>query len=176
MACQIDDELFNRIYIDNCGLTDSTSSVLFQGLQNLFQLKSVTLRHVSLGAQFVEQLKGIFAKFFPNNVDELRIENCKITKEDSIELCRALNGECYLKKLSLVQANLDEECILELSYYVENNRYIQDLDISKNQLRSIHMLPLIRVLTDNKRLKYLNLSWNFLVPEIHGAEVVSLID
>lgn len=80
-------------------------------------------------------MSRLFTKFFPLNLDELRIENCKVTKEDMLKLLKALNKESYVKKLSLVQANLDEKSVLELSKLVSNSRYLQELDISKNRLR-----------------------------------------
>ena len=37
------------------------------------------------------------------------------------------------------------------------------LDLSWNSLHPVNMLPLLEILSKNRRLKYINLSWNCIV-------------
>ena len=68
-------------------------------------------------------------------MEELRIEKCKINREAILGLIKELNKGCFVKKLALVAVNLDEESIAELCEYIESSRYLEDLDLSWNQLQ-----------------------------------------
>ena len=45
----------------------------------------------------------------PNHLEELRIENCNMTKEVTRELLRVLTGRSFVQRLALVNADFDDE-------------------------------------------------------------------
>ena len=46
-----------------------------------------------------------------------------------------MNKGCFLRRLALVQVSFDEESISELKKFIEESRYLEDLDISFNHLQ-----------------------------------------
>ena len=57
-------------------------------------------------------------KKFPFHLEELRIENCKIEKEVTIQLIRILNEKSYIKKLALVDIDIEDESFKEFCQMV----------------------------------------------------------
>ena len=74
-----------------------------------------------------------------------------------------MNKGCFLRRLALVQVSFDEESISELKKFIEESRYLEDLDISFNFLQPKMVQPLLEAIAGNGRLKNLNLSWNYLI-------------
>ena len=74
-----------------------------------------------------------------------------------------MKRNCFVKKLALVAVNFNEESIEELCDFVATSRYLEELDLSWNQLQPNQMMPILETLSVNIRLKSVNLSWNLLV-------------
>ena len=69
----------------------------------------------------------------------------------------------YLRKLSLVEANLNEETMPVLCEFIQTNRCIEAIDISWNKMRPRAFEQFLELLRDNRKLKFINISWNQLV-------------
>jgi len=57
----------------------------------------------------------------PFNLEELRIENCKIEKETLKELLESLCENCLLRKLALVNVGIDDYSFESLCVILENS-------------------------------------------------------
>ena len=68
----------------------------------------------------------------PNELEELRIENCTIETTVTARLLEQINNKRYLKKLGLVNANFSVNAMKYLSLFVEHAPYLIDLDLSRN--------------------------------------------
>ena len=65
----------------------------------------------------------------------------------------------------------------DLATFVENDSSLQNLDLSGNNLQSIHFVNLLKVLAFNKTLQTINLSWNQLLDEdVQAASRNSAMD
>ena len=106
----------------------------------------------------LHNISPLLTRKHPNQLDELRLENCKISKEILLELLQTLNERCYLSKLGLVNVNLTEESFYELCELVEYSGFLEELDIRWAGIRPSVMSYLIEILRTNKRLKVLNLA------------------
>ena len=79
------------------------------------------------------------------------------------ELLTILSSQtCYLRSLALVQMNLNFS-LDPVAVLVDTSEYLQDLDLSGNNLRTMHFAPLLIALANNKVLNTINLSWNTIV-------------
>ena len=64
--------------------------------------------------------------------------------------------------------------LARLANYVENSEYLEDLDISWNDLLPIDFVPLFNILSNNKTLVRLNLSCNFIIDKLDQNNPVDL--
>lgn len=69
----------------------------------------------------------------PNNLSELRIVNCRITTEASAQLLEGLKPTS-IRRLSLIEANLNQDNFYHLIELLEESKSLCDLDISWNSL------------------------------------------
>lgn len=63
-------------------------------------------------------------------------------------------------KLALVNASITESNIKTLENLLKTQRYLIEIDISWNSLVPHFAKSLLQVLSENKRLHFINLSWN----------------
>ena len=74
-------------------------------------------------------------KIFPNNLNILKIEKCAITKEATYELMITMREKCYVRVLSLVSVNFDDESIEVFCDFLSRKNHIEELDLSDNKLK-----------------------------------------
>jgi Ran GTPase-activating protein (RanGAP) involved in mRNA processing and transport len=77
-------------------------------------------------------------------------------------LLERLSQTCFLKRLSIPKARLNEYAVDLLSSIIEGSTApnLIELDVSWNELNNYSMLKILKSLAINKRLSYLNLSYN----------------
>ena len=100
--------------IDNCSLTEADTEQLMAGFADLEVLRSLVIRRSDIGVGAVPYLKSCMSKIFPSNLAVLKIEKCRVSKEATFDIVRALQGKCYIKTLALVSVSFGEESIDEL--------------------------------------------------------------
>ena len=61
-----------------------------------------------------------------------------------------------------MKCNLHHSSIKHLRYLIENAGYLTELDISWNEINEACMVDLTETLMGNRKLQYINLSWNSL--------------
>ena len=70
----------------------------------------------------------------------------------------------YLTRLGLVNLGMTEGILKQLTPFIQNSRYLIELDLSWNGFRAIKIADFIDAIGENKQLQYFNFSWNNLVP------------
>jgi|LauGreDrversion4_2_1035121.scaffolds.fasta_scaffold61146_4 hypothetical protein len=123
-------------------------------------------------------------------MEELRLVNSRVSSQAIEVLLDQLNERNYVKRLSLVKANIGgEKSIAKLCTLIAGSRHLIELDLSWNGLRPNNIQPLLECLAENRLIQNLNLSWNNLqiaemkqvevgtTPRLHGdsAHVVSKV-
>ena len=99
----------------------------------------------------------------PHNLVELRLVNCQTQPVVMRDLVSTISHQTiYLRTLALVQMNqcFSLDSVAEL---VKNSEYLQDLDLSGNNLKTMDFAPLLKVLAVNKVLYSVNLSCNRII-------------
>ena len=71
-------------------------------------------------------------KEIPNNLEELRIENCYMDQSISFQMMEILTGKSYLKRLGLVNAKLNHDSFLMFCDYVRLSNHLIEIDLSWN--------------------------------------------
>ena len=69
-----------------------------------------------------------------------------------------------LRKLQLIQLNMNEESFNQFLEYVRKCQ-LEELDLKDSRVTAAQFLQMLEVLRSNKKLKYLNLSYNNLVSQ-----------
>jgi hypothetical protein len=59
---------------------------------------------------------------------------------------------------------MTEGTLKQLTPFIQNSRYLIELDLSWNGFRAIKIADFIDAIGENKQLQYFNFSWNNLVP------------
>ena len=77
-------------------------------------------------------------------------------------MVEAIAERSYLKKLGLVNVNLKDEAFAILTEYVRESTTLTEIDISWSNVGYISMSYFLEVLSENKKLQFVNLSWNQL--------------
>ena len=109
-------------------------------------------------------MKQILARPDPCNLHELRLVSCTTNTLVTSELINYLViGRVHLRSLSLVKMHVDKLSLARLATFVENSEYLEDLDVSWNDLLTNDFDPLLHVLSNNKTLVTLNLSSNIII-------------
>jgi hypothetical protein len=79
-------------------------------------------------------------------------------------LINIFHSRNYLKRLGLVNLAMTEGALKQLTPFIQNSRYLIELDLSWNGFRAIKIADFIDAIGENKQLQYFNFSWNNLVP------------
>ena len=117
---------------------------LFDGLSQLYQIRSIVLRRQAIGPEVTPYLTEMLSKIFPNNLATLKIEKCQIGKEATMALTECLSAQkSYIRTLALVGVSFDEESIQEMCVYLRSKPYVEDLDLSDNRIEPKLFLPLL---------------------------------
>lgn len=159
-ACQYFGALsINRIIFDNCGIDDTEFASILEGIQKLQDFKKIIYKYNVFEGMSLHNLIPLFQRKIPNHLEELRIENCKMSQEVTLNLIESIAEKSYLKKLGLVNVNINEEAFAILTEYITEST-LTELDISWGNVSYISMSYFLEVLSDNKKIQFVNLAWN----------------
>ena len=101
----------------------------------------------------------------PHILIELRLVDCATSTRVMQDLHKTLaNTETYLRSLALVQMKMNFP-LTNLATFVENSNSLENLDLSGNNLQSLHFVNLLKAIAHNKTLHNINLSWNKILDE-----------
>ena len=171
VACTLKFDLLQKVFIDNCGLTETETEELIAGFCQLDIVSSLVLRRTAIGVGSLPYLTSMAEKIFPSNLLVLKIERCQIGKEMTLGLCQMLNKRCYIRTLALVRVAFDAESIAVFCEYLSKKPYVEDLDLSDNRLDPKVFRPILKALSKLQSLKQLNISWNILLTNARGPQI-----
>ena len=111
--------------MDSNNLQDRDFANILTGVEKLQDIKTLIYNRNVFGIASAEALRHIInEKSIPHHLEELRIINCKISSNAMAMLLDTLNRRNFIKRLSLVNANLgNENCISKLNTLIVNTRY-----------------------------------------------------
>ena len=139
-----------------------------QGFEK-FVYKNNIFMEEALGA-----LKPILLKKSPENLLELRLVNLTTELKIIDELLEFMTVlRVQLRTLGLVQLHLSQLAIEKVARFVDESVFLEDLDVSWNDLIPMHFTPLLEALSRNRKLKSLNLSWNTIIDKADQNNKVS---
>jgi len=136
--------LITTVVFDNNGMSDQAMSTVIEGLATQEFTKSITLILNEFGEKSLASLIPILQRKKPKNLEELRLIYCKTNSSVITSLIEEMSEEqCFLKKLSLVNMQLNDNSFRHLQNLIENNRNLKEIDISSNSLKKAGMLKLL---------------------------------
>lgn len=109
-------------------------------------------------------LKPLLVRPSPMNLQELRLVNLKTNKvviQNLIDFLTEQNVQ--LRSLSLVQLHIGRTSMRKVAKFLTFSGYLESLDLSWNDTRPWHFVPLLEALAQNRTLRSINLSWNNLL-------------
>ena len=169
------DKRIRKLYLENNNCTDDMFSRILEGLRDVSSLKSVTYILNDFGPKSTEKLIALLHRPAPHALEELRIENCKISTHFVNTILEELRDRCPLRKLALVRAKLNEISLMLLTEIVEVYPFLVAIDISWNELLGPPLIEFVETLATVKRVQYVNLSWNNLEIEEVVEHLYSLL-
>lgn len=113
-----------------------------------------------MGSRALSQLYSFLERAFPAHLEECHLVDCKLGPLLAGNLVQRLARDCKLRKLSLVKTELNDTNTDHLKLIVRDAPFLIHLDISWNELSQRAMARLIETIAENRRLRYVNLSWN----------------
>lgn len=143
--------------IGSNGMIDNSISIILQALNNQTAIKKFVCINNEFTPKCYYQLNKILERKAPNHLLELRLANCKLSRNITEEILETLTIEYQIKKLSLVNANiscsmLGGTAIKSLKNLIENSNYLVELDLSYNELKPEPMFDLSESLVNNRKL------------------------
>jgi hypothetical protein len=74
-------DLVHSFIFENCGITDEMLAILLGGMLRLTRVRSLIYRRNEFGEMSASLMERILKRFMPQNIEELRIERCEVTKK-----------------------------------------------------------------------------------------------
>ena len=65
----------------------------------------------------------------------------------------------------MVKINISDQTFTELSKVVQKMNLLEEIDISQNSIRPKIFLDMLKAIVKNKKINYINLSWNILAQD-----------
>ena len=164
MAFEEFNDIATQFILHGNRLTDVDFSILLNGMSKLTYVRSISYSENDFGPLALDAMKPILMqKYINHSLRELHIKNCKVSVTTTHDLLSILNSnKNFIRSLSLVNANLSSRNCDELCQLIQRSRQLIKLDISWNGLKRRDTRSLIEVISENKTLQWLNLSFNEL--------------
>lgn len=134
--------------------------MILESLQNQVPFTHLLIEANSIDDASIPHLVALCKRKVPDHLQELHLIHAKIMWRATLELLGSINRQNSLRRLSLVNSNLNAYSMRFLIELVKNSKSLISLNISWNSLLSEQMMPLLETLSTNRRLQDVNLSWN----------------
>ena len=146
--------------MDNCRQSDEQFAILLDGLIGI-PIRRIRYKRCEIAKQSVEKLTEILRKPKPNQLDELQLDSCRIIEADTTIILHELSMHSHLKKLQLRDIQLTPNNLPDLLIFLTKaSSTLTDLDLSFNLFASSCLFDITKILHENKKLKFLDLSYN----------------
>jgi Ran GTPase-activating protein (RanGAP) involved in mRNA processing and transport len=99
----------------------------------------------------------------PNNVEEIRLDSCKVSNEVAKLMLKTIGAESQVERLILNDIDWNSESLKMLAHCIKKAKYLRTIDLSYNRLTLYNILPVLESICHNSKLINVNLSWNKLV-------------
>ena len=163
-ACQFFPDSLTQIVLNNNGLKDQGLSDIFSGLGHLTGVKKIVIIDNEFGIESLGSFRKMVNKE-DSKLEELRLCNCRMQPNVTFDILEDLLAKHLgIRKLSLVKASLNRESVKKLIAFMQASKSLVELDISYNMMSYTDMGEIVTYLHSNKRLQYVNLSWNSIGP------------
>jgi len=151
--------------------------MILKSLQTSKDFKKIAYRNSIFHWRSLRELEPFIDRKIPNNLEELRIEYCKIDPSTTTSLIESLYERRHLRRLSLVNVDFTDESFNCLCWFVLESYHLEQIDLSWNNLRPQNFYGLLQVLANNQKLKYINLSCNTLLgddvrTDLYGSAIM----
>ena len=168
-ACRFQPDAISQIILNNNGLKDHGLSLIFDGLAHLVGVKKIIVIDNEFGVEALASFRRLVSKK-NTHLDELRLSNCRMRPEITIEVLADIYSTHMptLRKLSIVNGSLNKESLKTLLALLKESKVLMDLDISYNHLPYAEMAELISCISTNRRLQFLNMSWNSIGIKVYN--------
>lgn len=83
-------DFVNRFLFKHCGLTDAAVEILLTNMNKLERVISLVLKGEEFGLKSIMAIKPLLERPKPNNLEVLRLVNCKISTAVTRELISTL--------------------------------------------------------------------------------------
>ena len=176
------------INIKNYGLGDNQAKVLSSAIKSMNRLEKVNLRGNGMndpgtssildsvsrenirdldissnkvGMNGIESLTEIITTEY-SSLEELNLENSKLSLRSLSRLCESLKHNKTLKVLNLANNKIGLGAGIVLADMLDYNNYIEILDLQWNFIRASEALLFFQSVKNNCGIKILDMSWNSL--------------
>ena len=126
----------HSIHLNRNGMKDEELSILIEAMSTLNRLDCIILKHNEFGEKSYENILPILHRGMGDNLQEFRLVSCQTNSHILENMLHEMSLNCNLQKLGLVEAQLTN---VHMEYLVEiiiSNRFLQDLDLSWNELNT----------------------------------------
>ena len=64
-ACEVCEEVFTKLFLDNNNLTDEDLGVILDGTLKLYVTRKIVIRRNDFGKQSLQRIEELMTRFFP---------------------------------------------------------------------------------------------------------------
>jgi hypothetical protein len=108
-----------KLNLSSNNLKPALLKIIVDRLTSLTYFKSLIIHDNDIDLSVIPGLSALLKKKMPENLEHLRISNCKINWETSTALVTTINEKCFLKKLELVDIKMNDACVELLLEIIE---------------------------------------------------------
>jgi len=148
-----------RIQIENTEMTSFGWNKVFESIKinsNIRYLIIVSCRIPAFSLSYFSRILSQLSH--DRSLLNIEIRNCELDNVGSSSFSTALSTNAPIQSLKLIHTNLDDEGCEKIILSIENNIYLETLDISNNYTRDISIAALSRALQINRTIKAIYIS------------------
>ncbi len=172
-----------KVTLINNGLGDEGFVEILAGIRQSDSIKRLDCRGNAVGTKSLLELANILGKFAPEEQFwELSLNHVKIAANHLNSLLEVMGNNCPLRKLSLSRLAFDEISVDWVAKILSRSRSLYSFSLSGSEMLATHLNRILKVLSRNRVLEYLDLSWlpvgsqgEMTVSQVKQEILVSLI-
>ena len=144
----------------NNGLSDDTLYNVLRGIRESDSIRFISLAGNAFGEQCLLELSNILGRLAADKqLLELTLIRIKMSTGHLNSILEIMSNNCPLQKLGLSQVFFDEISIDLLTRILLRAKNLYSLNLGGCEILSIHVNKILAVISKNRKLEYLDLSW-----------------
>lgn len=164
-----------EVILHNNDMDDASHSAVVEGATLVARLR----RFESIGNEMknrsIYMLGQLILRPAPNKLKELKLTDCKISNFNMEKLLKILSKKCVLEELQIQNAFYNKEAVQYLCDLIDHAKFLKTIDISwchiKEQQSTKYYIQILTALSENRKLNFINVSWNVFCGSLPGAYV-----